>query len=280
MSNEVYDLTADGVAGTTPESLTINPDKEGITMADKAIAIHDTDAQPQLPADPMVSMIERVAMDPNADLAKLERMLEMRDRHEAREAEKAFAAAFAAASAEFPTIPLNGVGHNKMAYATLKDITSKTRPVLSKHGLAMTFSIETSDKIVVTAELMHRQGHSKRTSITLPADTSGSKNAVQAVGSTQTYGQRYTAQAILGLSLGEDSDDDGHLAGVSNTVTQEQFIILRDLIGETETDEAKFHLAHGAKNPQAATLHEFPAAKFEAAKAQLERKKAQMGGAK
>lgn len=229
-----------------------------------------------LPADPMVSMIERVAMDPNADLAKLERMLEMRDKHEAREAEKAFAAAFASASAEFPTIPLNGVGHNKMKYATLKDITSLTRPVLSRHGLAMTFAIETGDRIVVTAELMHRQGHSKRTSITLPADTSGSKNAVQAVGSTQTYGQRYTAQAILGLSLGEDTDDDGRAAGISDTVTAEQFTILRDLIEKTGTDETKFHLAHGHRNPEAATLHEFPSAKFDTAKGQLERKLAQM----
>ena len=36
-----------------------------------------------LPAGPMVSMIERIAMDPNADLAKLERMLELKEKHEA-----------------------------------------------------------------------------------------------------------------------------------------------------------------------------------------------------
>lgn len=233
-----------------------------------------------LPADPMVSMIERVAMDPNADLAKLERMLEMRDRHEAREAEKAFASAFASASAEFPTIPLNGTGNNNKKYATLKDITSLTRPVLSAHGLALTFQIETADKIVVTAQLMHRQGHSTKTSITLPSDTSGSKNAVQAIGSSQTYGQRYTAQAILGLSLGEDTEDDGNAASAPDTVSAEQYVILRDLIEATGTDEAKFHLAYGAKNPEAASLQAFPASKFAAAKAQLERKKAQTGGAK
>lgn len=166
-----------------------------------------------LPADPMVSMIERVAMDPNSDLTKLERMIELKERHDASNAKAMFAEAFARASAAFPTIPLNGTGHNGKPYATLEDITKLTRPVLSEHGLAMTFAIEVGDQVTVTAKLMHKAGHSEQTSIALPRDTSGSKNAVQAVGSTQKYGQRYTAQAILGLSLGQDDEDDGRGAG-------------------------------------------------------------------
>lgn len=169
--------------------------------------------EPLLPSDPMVSMIERVAMDPNADLAKLERMLELKEKHDAQQAKAAFAEAFARASAAFPTIPLNGMGHNNKPYATLKDITSMTRPVLSEHGLAMTFGIEVGQDIVVSAKLMHKSGHFEETSIALPRENSGSKNAVQAVGSSQTYGQRYTAQAILGLSLGDDTEDDGRGAG-------------------------------------------------------------------
>lgn len=165
------------------------------------------------PADPMISMIERVATDPNSDLAKLERMLELKERHDAQNAKAEFAAAFARASANFPTIPLNGRGHNGKPYATLEDITKKTRPVLSEHGLALTFAIEVGQDVVVTAKLMHKAGHAETTSIALPRDTSGSKNAVQAVGSTQTYGQRYTAQAILGLSLGMDTEDDGRQTG-------------------------------------------------------------------
>lgn len=239
-----------------------------------AITKHET-PETLLPADPMVSMIERVAMDPNADLAKLERMLEMRDRHEAREAEKAFAAAFASASAEFPTIPLRGDGHNKMKYATLKDITSLTRPVLSKHGLALTFQIETRDKVVVTAQLMHRQGHSTKTSITLPADTSGSKNAVQAIGSTQTYGQRYTAQAILGLSLGDDTEDDGRGASASNTITSDQYIALRDKAEIAGVAEDVLCKAHSCPD-----LHQFPSKDFAAAMARLDKNIASKGGAK
>ena len=179
-------------------------------------AVTKTD-QPEhhLPADPMVSMIERVAMDPNSDLAKLERMLELKERHDAQNAKAAFDSAFAKASANFPDIPLNGENkHQKTKYALLKDIIKYTRPVLAAHGLALSFSTETTDKdVTVTAELSHENGHTKRNSLPLPRDAGAGRNAVQAIGSSQTYGQRYTAQAILGLSLGEGEEDDGASAG-------------------------------------------------------------------
>lgn len=191
-------------------------------------------------ASPMIAMIERVAMDPNASIEKLERMLDMRDRLQAETAKAAFASAFAAASAEFPSIPLNGRGDKNKAYALLKDIIGGTRPILSRYGLALSFGVESHpDRVIVTAELMHVAGYSKTTSIELPKDNSGSKNAVQAVGSSQTYGQRYTAQAILGLSLGDDTEDDGKAAG-NASITADEYFTLRNLLDEAEADEAKF----------------------------------------
>lgn len=191
-----------------------------------------------LPADPMVSMIERVAMDPNSDLTKLERMIELKERHDASNAKAEFAAAFARASADFPTIPLSGKGHNNKPYATLEDITKLTRPVLSAHGLAMTFAVEVDKDVVVTAKLMHKAGHSEQTSMALPRDTSGSKNAVQAVGSTQKYGQRYTAQAILGLSLGEDDEDDGRGAGAAHKEAPKKQYSWADTVCQDMPDDA------------------------------------------
>lgn len=196
---------------------------------------------PPSDVSPMIAMIERVAMDPAASIEKLERMMDMRDRLQAEAAKMAFAGAFAAASAEFPSIPLNGKGDKNKAYALLKDIINYTRPILSAHGLALSFGVESHpDRVIVTAELMHVLGHSKTTSMELPKDQSGSKNAVQAVGSSQTYGQRYTAQAILGLSLGDDTDDDGRATGKSATISADEFFQLRNLIDEAGADEDKF----------------------------------------
>ncbi len=217
------------------------------------------------PVDPWVSTIAQIATDPNASMEKLERMLAMKERLDNERKEQAFAAAFAAAAAEFPHIPLNGTGDKNKRYALLKDILGLTRPVLSKHGLALNFNVETGDKVRVTARLSHREGHIQTTSIVLPTDTTGSKNAVQAVGSSQTYGQRYTAQAILGLSLGEDTDDDGAGAGVVDaTITEEQFRELRDLLERSGRDEAKF-----VGFLRVASLPELPASRFADAKAAL-----------
>lgn len=220
-----------------------------------------------LPADPMVSMIERIAMDPNADLAKLEKMMEMKERHEASQAKARFASDFAKASAEFPTIPLNGKDtHKNTRYAKLEDILSGVRPVLSQHGFALSFSTQvTPDLVTVTAELSHEGGHSKTNSIPLPRDTGAGRNAVQAVGSSQTYGQRYTAQAILGLSLGDDTDDDGRSAGSGETITEGQYHKLRDLIGKAGIAEDVVCKAEKIEH-----LAELPASKFDRVSSRLE----------
>ena len=225
------------------------------------------------PVDPMVSMIERVVLDPSADMAKLEKLLDMKERMERAGAERAFAAAFAAASAEFPPIPLNGKGNNNKPYALLKDIIGLTRPVLSRHGLALSFDVHTEGKVRVTARLSHQGGHVQTTTIDLPADKSGSKNEVQAVGSSQTYGQRYAAQAILGLSLGDDVDDDGAGAGLGSTITADQFRALRGLMEQAGGDEGKFLGFFKIEH-----LEELPLARFGEADAMLRKKIAAKAG--
>jgi hypothetical protein len=231
-------------------------------------AVAEIETVQALPAvDPVLSLIERVALDPNASIEKLERMMAMRDKLQADQARAAYAQSFAAASAQFPMIPLNGRGDKGKPYALLKDIISGTKPVLSRHGLALSFGVESApDKVTVTAKLMHIGGHVETTSIELPKDQSGSKNAVQAVGSSQTYGQRYAAQAILGLSLGDDGDDDGK-AAAGGLIDADQFFELKTLIEEAAADEAKF-----CQYLKVADLEALPARMFPAAVAALRSK--------
>jgi hypothetical protein len=58
----------------------------------------------------------------------------------------------------------------------------------------------------VTCILTHEKGHSEETSLQGPPDTSGSKNSIQAVGSSVTYLCRYTLLAACGLAASEDTD--------------------------------------------------------------------------
>src|SRR5437660_174203 len=62
--------------------------------------------------------------------------------------------------------------------------------------------------IRVTCILTHVQGHSEQVSMSAQPDTSGSKNSIQAIGSTASYLQRYTLFAATGLAP-KDADTDG-----------------------------------------------------------------------
>jgi hypothetical protein len=222
------------------------------------------------PANAMISMIERVAMDPNVDGAKLDLLLQNLERQISRQAKAEYSSAKIAALTEMPPIPKSGRGHNKKPYATLKDIVDTTRPVLARHSLSLGWNAGMDgNRIIVTAKLTHANGYEEETDgMPLPFDTGGSKNEVQSVGSSQTYGQRYTAQALLGLSLGDDVEDDGNQGGARETVSVEQYIKLRDTIAEIGANEAAF-----LKYYRAASLETFPADKLDAAMAQLEAKR-------
>jgi len=161
------------------------------------------------PADvsPMFAMIERAARDPSVDIDKLERLMQMKKDADALAARAAFDASMADLQPELPTIGERGNAAGRYTYALWEDINAAIKPVLMRHGFALTFRTDFTGGISITGVLSHRAGHREETTITLPADPSGNKNAVQAVASSVSYGKRYTAGALLNLtSHGEDDD--------------------------------------------------------------------------
>lgn len=188
-------------------------------------------------SDPMLSMIDRVCSDPNFDIAKMERLIEMRNQDMARKAALEFSADFAKMQCELPEIKEKTQGHN-YKYAAFEDVMREVKPVLKEYGFAVSFGITQHEKaVIITASLMHKSGHREQTSITLPHETSGSKNAVQAVGSTILYGKRYTILSLLSIATcGEDTD--GNMP--SDMITEEQIKKLKELIFKTDVDIARF----------------------------------------
>lgn len=164
----------------------------------------------------LLEVISRAAADPNVDIEKMERLLEMQARVETRQAEVAFAEDFAAMQPKLPTITMNGeIVHKGQVISQFSDwpnINKVVTPILSEHGFSLSFKpAEKEGKTAVTAILRHRMGHQDEATLSLPTDTSGAKNAVQAVGSSLTYGKRYTGVLILNLTI-EGEDDDGSAA--------------------------------------------------------------------
>ncbi len=182
-----------------------------------AIKQESLPAQAQGEAAAIIHVIERAALNPDVDIEKMERLLEMQERIMNRQAESVFAAAMADMQAELPSISERGGikdrnGNVQSTYALWEDINDAIKPVLKKHGFALTFRTDFTNGVTVTGVLSHKCGHRETTSIVLPADTSGNKNSVQAIGSSVSYGKRYTASALLNLTTHGD-DDDGQAAG-------------------------------------------------------------------
>ena len=159
----------------------------------------------------LLAVIERAASNPDMDINKLERIIALREQMLARQAVADFNAALSDMQDELPAVAERGAakvnGQVRYTFALWEDINTAIKPVLKSHGFALSFRTDFTDGVSVTGVLSHRSGHSEQTTIKLPADASGSKNAVQAVASSVSYGKRYTAGALLNLtSHGEDDD--------------------------------------------------------------------------
>lgn len=215
----------------------------------------------------VLSMIERMARDESVDLSRLERLMEMHERVAARQAKQAYAEALAAMQAEMPVIAERGVirhGENKPAiarYALWEDVVQQITPVMRRHGFAITFRIgRQNDRILVTGVLTHRSGHSEETTMDLPVDAGPGRNAVQAIGSSTSYGKRYAAAALLNFVSGLERDDDGAAGGGEAVVSDEQAETLRKLITEHRISIDQFNRFFGIES-----VPDLPAARFDEA---------------
>lgn len=236
------------------------------------------DTQRTLEIEPArkVAPVESSAQTPMAMLDKalssgatpeiLEKLLALQERWEANQGRKSFDDAIASAKAEIPTIIKNATGHNNKKYANFAAIAEAVDPVLGKYGLSYRFRTHQQDgEIRVTCVLSHRDGHSEETTLSGPSDTSGNKNAIQAVGSTLTYLQRYSLVQALGLAASED--DDGRLSGDSDPLTEEQVESIRKGIDATNSDTERLCKWLGID-----AITEMNEAQYKQAKAMLERK--------
>lgn len=156
------------------------------------------------------------AVQRGTDPATIKALMDLAERYEANEARKAFVAALTEFKNNPPEIFKTknvSFGGGKAAYkhATLSDVSSIIGAALAKVGISHRWETEQLEggAIRVTCTLTHALGHSERTPLQASPDASGSKNSIQAVGSTVTYLQRYTLLSATGMAVSDGTDDDG-----------------------------------------------------------------------
>ena len=170
-----------------------------------------------------MEMLDR-AVTNGASPEALEKLMNLQERWNNRAEKSAYDAAMADMQEDLPIIEKTKQGHN-YKYADWGAIKEQIQPTLSKHGFAITHRIKVAENhVVVTAICSHREGHREETEFPLPFDKTGSKNDVQARGSSVEYGKRYTGCAILGIATKDETDPDAKGEGYDTSEWTDKII--------------------------------------------------------
>lgn len=155
----------------------------------------------------------------------LREIMAMQREHEADVARKAYTCAIVALKRDLPPVLrrdsvvdyTSAKGRTHYRHTSLAHAMDTVTPMLVEHGFSLTWKPKTTDRgVEVTARLTHRDGHHEETTLAAPPDASGNKSTPQAIASTITLLERYTALALLGIATadmvepkGEDGADTG-----------------------------------------------------------------------
>ena len=183
----------------------------------------------------LLALIERVALNLRANVEKLERVMAMHERLKAKQAELAFNAAKGRILKKLagikivknrPVLRESEKGQSQKGtpeafkYAPLEEIDKHLRPLLAEEEMDLSYSDEPWEGggILIRGRLKHLpSGHYEDSFMPAPADTTGGKSKVQAVGSTNSFLRRYVACNIFNIVVVGDDDD-----GTGGTVDEVQ----------------------------------------------------------
>ena len=163
-----------------------------------------------------------MAIDKNVDINRLEKLVELQERFEKKEAEKAYWTAMTKFKKDYVMPKKDAKANIQLAdgkkisytYTSIGHNVEQVTQKLAQHGFSIKWEYKNLDTglIQVTCIIAHCAGHSERVVLSAPPDTKGLKNNLQAIGSTTTFLRRYTMSAALGIASQDDDDDDGNLA--------------------------------------------------------------------
>ncbi len=188
----------------------------------KATSIQVKDVAVRRPRTPKV---QSPAIDPKdafllevlkqgASLDQMQRLIDMRNAEQERQAKLSFDEHFAEMQRDFTEIHAKRVkqGHN-YKYAPIEVLVNAYGPTIAKHGFSFRWGKEKSLDGGGKQSLMYVSGfgHTEEITFDLPKlDGTSQMNPIQVAGAMSSYGHRYTFLAGFGITV-EDEDTDGNL---------------------------------------------------------------------
>ena len=171
-----------------------------------------------------------IAVQNKYDLDYVDKLMDLQEKWEKREAEKAFIAAMAEFKKNPPMIikemavkyKTKTGGITSYNHASLGNVVYSIIEELSKYGLDSTWESHQDEKtklITITNVIRHTMGHCQKYSLSAYPDYSGGKNEIHALRSTVTHLSRYTILDNTGLATNEH-EINGELGHPNNPKTQ------------------------------------------------------------
>ncbi len=256
------------------------PTCEGI-MNEVAIKQPDPLPAAEGEAASVLSVIKSAARDQSVDIAKFKQLMEMRERIELQQAERAFNVAMKAAQGEMRMVGTNKKNdQTKSRYATYDKLDAHLRPIYTKHGFSLSFDEADSpkpDHIRILCYVAHEAGFTRTYRKDMPADGKGAKGGdvmtkTHAAGAAASYGMRYLLKGIFNVSIGEE-DRDGNAPAEVATITPEQIGQLRELVESVDGDTIAF-----CQHFKIETVGDLPAKRFDEAMKAVKARMSARGG--
>jgi hypothetical protein len=198
------------------------------------------------PAETFGAFLMQAMRDPAIPADKLQVMMQMRREVLTDEAREAFMEHFAAFSAELPQVERDGTVElvkdgkvmGRYGFTTIEGMDVILRPLLAKHGFAISFASADAKEGVTVTGTLSGWGWERSSTYSFPPDVGPGRNALQARGSSRRYAKRYIVDDLCNVvRKGKDDDARGALEALIDAT---QIKELTDLIKATATNEAGF----------------------------------------
>jgi len=174
---------------------------------------------PTVSVERMHPLVSAAMRGGQLDPATLRELLAVQRDYEAGEARKAYSRALASLKRDLPTVIAkdstvdyqSAKGRTFYRHASLAGVMDAITDPLTRHGFSLAWVPASGERgnVRVVCRLTHAEGHHEECSLEAPPDTSGAKSPAQAIASTITLLQRYTALALLGIATADMPEDTG-----------------------------------------------------------------------
>lgn len=201
---------------------------------------------------------------------QLEKLMDLHERDQQRQAKDAFCRALTEFQAECPLIVKDRKA-DRFKFASYDDVMKAVGPVLARHRLAVSFGTEVSGAALKIVCTVRHGTHADQTSHVVPLPAEMRVNDTQKFGAALSYAKRYALCAALNIVVTDEDSD----AVALDYITSDQVAEIEELVREKGANLNRFLEFAGAES-----IDKIHGARFNEVIDALRRKPAVKGGAR